>query len=269
MSDRIRLNVGGARFETTLTTLCRFPESMLATMFLGSDRINVPLDPDGFAFIDRSYECFAAVLDYYRTGELDWPTDISRQRALARELDFYALEPPPPPPPPPPPDDSSQYRMDDIRRMLSVSTKLELSRTDFSRFDFSHLGLKGSRFKHAVLAKANFRGADLREASLCHADLRGADLRGANLYGANLSNADLRGVRFDTHTLMHNCRLDGANLSGLDLRAFKYFLSCTIDGANFSNADMRGVQIEHKILLPVTPESFTTFHLARSTSQIL
>lgn len=33
MTDRIRLNVGGARFETTLTTLCRFHESMLATMF--------------------------------------------------------------------------------------------------------------------------------------------------------------------------------------------------------------------------------------------
>jgi hypothetical protein len=41
--ESVKLNVGGTRFETTLTTLHRFPESMLATMFSGRHGINVPL----------------------------------------------------------------------------------------------------------------------------------------------------------------------------------------------------------------------------------
>lgn len=233
--------MGGSRFETTLTTLRRFPGSMLATMFLGSDRIGVPLDADGFVFIDRNHEFFGAVLDYFRTGEVVWPTDSSRRRALLREFEFYALEPPPELPADPP-----KCCVDpvELRRMLSVNTALELSVTDFAGFDFSHLVLCGSRFAHAILAGAQFVGADLSNATLRHADLRGANLCGANLSEADLSYADLRGVRLDIVTDMEYCKLDGANLSGLDLRAFKNFATCSIDDANFSNCDLRGVAIQ-------------------------
>jgi hypothetical protein len=48
----IRLNIGGTRFATTLATLCKFPDSMLAVMFSG--RFGPPpLDEEGHYFIDR------------------------------------------------------------------------------------------------------------------------------------------------------------------------------------------------------------------------
>jgi uncharacterized protein YjbI with pentapeptide repeats len=230
-----RLNVGGVRFETTLTTLCRFPESMLATMFLGSDRINVPLDADGFVFIDRNHECFAAVLDFYRTGEVDWPTDSTRRRALLREFDFYALEPPP--------DHTCRVDPFELRRLLSTGTApkcitaVELSAMDFTRFDFSHLVLRGARFKHAVLADAKFNGATLSHATLCHADLQRADLRGADLRGADLRGADLRGAD------LRGADFDNVNMSNADLRHANLY-GARLLNANLSHADLRGVQLD-------------------------
>ena len=44
--QRVKLNVGGSRFETTLSTLTRHPDSMLAVMFSG--RHEVPQDDDGY-----------------------------------------------------------------------------------------------------------------------------------------------------------------------------------------------------------------------------
>ena len=50
--QRVKLNVGDSKFETTLSTLTRHPDSMLGAMFSG--RHDVPLDDDGYVFIDRA-----------------------------------------------------------------------------------------------------------------------------------------------------------------------------------------------------------------------
>ena len=46
-----RLNVGGVRFETTLTTIRRFSYSMLAVTFRGQHAVNK--DDDGFLCFHR------------------------------------------------------------------------------------------------------------------------------------------------------------------------------------------------------------------------
>ena len=52
----IKLNVGGVLYKTSLTTLVKDPNSMLAVMFSG--RFELQVDEDGSYFIDRDGELF-------------------------------------------------------------------------------------------------------------------------------------------------------------------------------------------------------------------
>ena len=81
--QRVKLNVGGSKFETTLSTLTRHPDSMLAVMFSG--RHEVPQDDDGYVFIDRDGTHFRIILNFLRTGVLDVPKSLKAANELTRE----------------------------------------------------------------------------------------------------------------------------------------------------------------------------------------
>ena len=85
-SERVRLNVGGVRFETTLTTIRRIPDSMLAIMF--SERHTVNKDDDGFVFIDRGPRHFEDILNFLRTGSVPIGTP---DPGFEAELEYYGL----------------------------------------------------------------------------------------------------------------------------------------------------------------------------------
>eukprot|EP01027_Heterolobosea_sp_BB2_P009921 GEZU01014604.1.p1 GENE.GEZU01014604.1~~GEZU01014604.1.p1 ORF type:complete len:207 (-),score=47.40 GEZU01014604.1:104-724(-) len=89
---KLKLNVGGTRFETTLTTLTSDTESMLAAMFSG--RYNMEPDEDGEYFIDRDGSVFGFVLNYLRDGgSVDLPPaskELLRKRIL-REAQYFQL----------------------------------------------------------------------------------------------------------------------------------------------------------------------------------
>ena len=87
--QRVKLNVGGIKFETTLSTLTRYPESMLGAMFSG--RHDVPADDDGYVFIDRDGTHFRIILNFMRTGSLDGPVSPTAASELKRELEYYQL----------------------------------------------------------------------------------------------------------------------------------------------------------------------------------
>jgi len=80
--DRVKLNVGGRLFETTLETITKYPESMLAGM------IKFPPGETGIYFIDRNPDAFAAVLDFYRNNLLSRPPTVSAE-TFQREIDFW------------------------------------------------------------------------------------------------------------------------------------------------------------------------------------
>ncbi|KAL9538235.1 hypothetical protein MBANPS3_011088 [Mucor bainieri] len=63
-SEKVRLNVGGNMFETSLSTLRRDTNSLLATMFSGRHLISA--ESDGSYFIDRDPSHFRLVLNYLR-----------------------------------------------------------------------------------------------------------------------------------------------------------------------------------------------------------
>lgn len=87
----IKLNVGGQIFKTSLETLLKDPDSMLASMF--SERFDVkPDEEDGAYFIDRDGTHFRYVLNYLRTGKLIYPKGnrvVSMELLL--EAEFYQI----------------------------------------------------------------------------------------------------------------------------------------------------------------------------------
>ena len=57
LQNKVKLNVGGEMFQTTLGTLCKDPGSMLAAMFSGPFG-EMPDEKDGTYFIDRDGKLF-------------------------------------------------------------------------------------------------------------------------------------------------------------------------------------------------------------------
>ncbi|XP_077987422.1 BTB/POZ domain-containing protein KCTD1-like [Glandiceps talaboti] len=89
VGEMVSLNVGGKLYTTSLTTLTRFPDSMLGTMFSG----NVPVQTDdkGNYLIDRDGELFRHVLNFLRITRLQLPRDFEEHDSLIEEADFYQL----------------------------------------------------------------------------------------------------------------------------------------------------------------------------------
>jgi hypothetical protein len=89
--SRIKLNVGGCKFTTSLDTLLIYPESMLGSMFSGKYKIEK--DEKGYFFIDRDGTHFRYILNFLRSGTLLMPEDPVVKRELLVEAEFYQIKP--------------------------------------------------------------------------------------------------------------------------------------------------------------------------------
>jgi len=88
----VNLNVGGMRYTTSLTTLRRFPDSMIGCMFSG--RHTLPQGEDGYFFIDRDGTHFRHVLNFLRSPEgykVSGLTDAEKEE-LRRECEYYGID---------------------------------------------------------------------------------------------------------------------------------------------------------------------------------
>ena len=86
----VNLHVGGRRFTTSLQTLTKDPDSMLAAMFSG--KFEVKPSEDGAFFIDRDGKHFRFILNYSRTGKLTLPKRATFLDELAEEAEFYQIQ---------------------------------------------------------------------------------------------------------------------------------------------------------------------------------
>ncbi|XP_022801125.1 BTB/POZ domain-containing protein KCTD5-like isoform X1 [Stylophora pistillata] len=84
----ITLNVGGYHFVTTLSTLTKDKDSMLATMFSGRHELDT--DGDGRYFIDRDGTHFKDILNYLRDSKQLPSAD--RALEVYKEAQFYQIE---------------------------------------------------------------------------------------------------------------------------------------------------------------------------------
>ena len=77
MSDsrgRIKINVGGTKFGDHFKHVdTRYPDYMLGTIFSGREGIEVPVDDDGYVFIDRDGTHFRAIPNFFRSGNITFP----------------------------------------------------------------------------------------------------------------------------------------------------------------------------------------------------
>ena len=89
-SATVKLNVGGHHFTTTVQTLTKDPNSMLAAMFSG--KFDTQLSEDGSVFIDRDGTHFRFILNFLRDGKLILPEGATFHKELEAEGTFYQIQ---------------------------------------------------------------------------------------------------------------------------------------------------------------------------------
>ena len=89
-SSTVKLNVGGHHFTTSVQTITKDPDSMLAAMFSG--KFETKPSEDGTFFIDRDGTHFRFILNYLRTGKLTLPEGATFLKELQEEAEFYQIQ---------------------------------------------------------------------------------------------------------------------------------------------------------------------------------
>lgn len=227
-SSPVHLNIGGHRFTTSLQTLRRDNDSMLATMFSG--RHKLVQEPDGSYFVDRDGTHFRHILNYLRDGfRADMlPQDEVSLREIMNEAQYYqlndlitavenVLDPPPPAP------DFTQNEINDMLATLTRQTPINngppvppppvgldlgtgsytsrMKPADFvfhnmtkSNLDFSGKNLAGLTFAHTTFAH-NVSFADACLVNTCFYGCEFASHVVVDFTNADISGADFRQCR--------------------------------------------------------------------------
>lgn len=89
MSNRIKLNIGGTCFLTTIQTLTRYPNTFFSRIACPEDSL-FKQDPDGAYFIDRDPTSFGYILTYLRDHIEMFLTQKEAKRFIA-DIDFYGI----------------------------------------------------------------------------------------------------------------------------------------------------------------------------------
>ena len=90
IGDAIKLNVGGNIFQTSVETLTKYPESLIAEMF--SAKFNLKTDDDGCYFIDRDGTHFRHILNYLRSGTTPVSSILNAfSEEISIEAEYYGL----------------------------------------------------------------------------------------------------------------------------------------------------------------------------------
>ena len=243
-SNRVRLDVGGMKFTTSLTTLTSDPTSMLAIMFSGRhrlvrDRDDVGKDDvDGVYFIDRDGTHFRHVLNYLRDGggAKDGgclPRNEQALRELLVEAEFYQLT------------GLQRLIRDAILPVMGFVSQAEINAclADYDRSACKRFVADGSG-SHTMLWAYRYTKVPVR-VEFVRAPTRGLDLRevhftsDCSFRGAVLRNSDFSYCFFDA-------RVD---FSYADLRDCTFWACAGLisGNANFTGALLDGVRFSEGV----------------------
>lgn len=254
--DIVTLSVGGTEYQTTLSTLTKNPESMLAAMFSG--RHGLSKDAKGRHFIDRDGELFRFVLNFLRDSTLIVPSDNTvllgellkeaeyfQLHALAQQVKTMREEA------------ALSFTYKEFLGLVNLSEQVQAPCIDLTGISIRHLDLSKSnlqevKFTNCNLNKVNFTGANLTGACftrsvvlhcvLNEAVLEQADCTEANFSGNEMRHAKCKGAVFYKARLggidMRGCDLQGANLQYANL------LVANMEGANLAMANLEGANLD-------------------------
>jgi len=239
-SKQLKLDVGGIKFSTTLTTLTADPNSMFAAMFSG--RFPVEKNEEGYIFIDRDGHYFNHILNWLRNGYIPPIGCSTEQEHLLIEAKYYQISslvefltvPP-----------QNKYTLKELLLLInSVSSKkkVQIPSADLSKLCLDGVNLPGANLKFTCLDETSLQYANLSEVCLQRGSLAHADLQFADLSLSNLQNCCFLNAR------LNNANLQGANLQGADLT------NCDLQGANLQCANlqgaiMQGANVQHTNLV--------------------
>jgi potassium voltage-gated channel Shaw-related subfamily C protein len=86
--SRVVLNVGGMRFETQRATLKKLPATRLSKLTPQLSYYDPVLNE---YFFDRHPGVFSQILNYYRTGQLHYPTNVCGP-LFEDELSYWGIQ---------------------------------------------------------------------------------------------------------------------------------------------------------------------------------
>lgn len=234
-SGRIKLNVGGSVFETTIATLTKFPDTFFYAAFVSFNSGKpAPLDADGCYFIDRNGTHFGGILDFLRKGKVRLPVDAGDIDDLMDEVRYYMLEEP---------FHAALTAQRAIEHELHMSAPADQGNAiarwpDFTRKEVLQMVAAGqTRFAGCKLDGLDLSGVHfVRRTNFTNASLRRTDLRWADLPSAYFVRADL------SHADLSHARLNSANLSHADL-SHAGLNSADLSLAGLNNADLTGAEV--------------------------
>ncbi|EDW83712.1 uncharacterized protein Dwil_GK13533 [Drosophila willistoni] len=261
VSRWVKLNVGGQVYTTTVDTLLREPDSMLARMFLQDGNVIRPSERDeqGAYLIDRSPHYFEPILNYLRHGQFVCDAQISIKGVL-EEARFFGicslvahLEELISQQEGPPNDYRPLTRIDVIKAIIqtSVLTELRFQGVNLSGADLRKLDFRNINFKYANMSRCNLSHTNLNYCCLERADLQYANLECAQLVSiralcANMEGANLRGCNFEDPTGVRT-NLEGVNLKGACLESSN-MAGVNLRVANLKNANMKNCNLRSAVL---------------------
>lgn len=261
----VTLSVGGTKYETTIDTLCRDPDSMLAAMFSG--RHAAARNSKGHYFIDRDGKLFSYILNYLRNQQINIPAKkLKIIPDLILEAEYFQIN-------------SLINDLKEIQSKLHTPTisysKLltllnsikpiqlpflnmsfltlkyldctgaNLQACDFSctsilEVNFSQANLSFCIFDKSVVQNSIFVDSIMKKVSCVSANFSGNDMKRAVCVEANFARAKLGGADMRLCDLqsanLQECNLLVANMEGSNL------LLANVKGANFEGANIKGVK---------------------------
>ncbi|XP_078377678.1 uncharacterized protein LOC144660827 [Oculina patagonica] len=230
-SSPVHLNIGGHRFTTSLQTLRRDKDSMLATMFSG--RHKLVQESDGSYFVDRDGTHFRHILNYLRDGfRADMlPQDEVSLREIVNEAHYYqlsdlvagvenVLDPPPPAP---------DFTQDEINDMLATLTRQTTVSSTPPTVDpssgSSRIRTADFVFHNMTKGNLDFSGKNLSGLSFAHTTFA----HNVSFVETCLVNTCFYGCEFASHVVVD---FTDADISGADFRQCR----CVQSGPNAFNS---------------------------------
>lgn len=151
MNSKVTLNVGGKLFTTYRSTIMKYPNTILGGFFSNEDLAKA--DEKGEYFWDRNGTLFEFILDFYRTGEVIYPTIVSKE-VFDKELDFWCI---------PIPKIHRKLSMDDIVNLSYLHMKIAL----YIRMEHEIDAVEKHQYKKVI--KGMYLALDLLESYVTNA----------------------------------------------------------------------------------------------------